>query len=426
MIVIYLFILLINLSAGAYKISNFVLDNGGVKKTSSNYTLYSTIGEPVINKAENSARSKVIVNGFSYISDFTPPKVLSFSPQNKENKVSVSPSIEVVFDENISYSTTPLKVIAIEDNLAQSINKEVSGTITYSTATKKLLFTPLSNLSYNYVYKVEIEIGVVRDYAGNPVTENISWRFRTILSPDKENVIKDEDKKTEIYFPAKAFDEKGFIDISTEPVTVTEDKIEEANYKIDSYQILGSGPEEVRELNFFDENLNLKEKKFTKGVDIVIEYSDSLANQLNNRDVELCYLNEEKNIWVKIKNYEVDKENKKITAKVYHFSFFAVFKKVNYDLSDVYAYPVPWKPNDGDDNTGILTSGITFNSTPDVGTIKIFTISGKLVKKIDIQAGYEPKWDGKNDKGKDVASGVYIYLIENERSKKTGKLMIIR
>jgi len=422
---LFLFVVSSYLDASV-EVSNFIIDNGGIEKQSSNYTVYSTIGEPVIREYESLSKNKTISSGFAFISDFTPPRILSVLPYDKDNKVKIDNSIEVEFDENINYSTTPVKLTAIKDNLENDININISGSVNFSTGTKRLTFTPSAPLNYNYVYKVELKSGVIFDTEGNPITSEYSWKFRTILAPEYDNVIKDEEKKTEIYFPAKALDEKGFVDISTVPVTVSQDKIEEANWKLDAYQVLGFGPDEIRELNFYDENLALKDKKFSKGVYVSIEYSDELANQLSDRSIEMCYLNEERNIWVKIKNFEVDRENKKITAKVYHFSFFAIFKKVNYDLGDVYAYPVPWKPYDGDDNTGTISDGITFTNLPDVGDIKVFTITGKLVKKIDIQAGYESEWDGKNDKGKDVASGVYIYLIENERNKKTGKLMIIR
>jgi flagellar hook assembly protein FlgD len=38
----------------------------------------------------------------------------------------------------------------------------------------------------------------------------------------------------------------------------------------------------------------------------------------------------------------------------------------------------------------------------------------------------QQKWDGTNDQGEAVASGVYLYRIENNREHVTGKLMIIR
>jgi len=56
--------------------------------------------------------------------------------------------------------------------------------------------------------------------------------------------------------------------------------------------------------------------------------------------------------------------------------------------------------------------------------IKIFSLSGKLIKQI---TGAPWKWDLKNDDNREVASGIYIYvIIHNEKIETRGKLGIIR
>lgn len=98
-----------------------------------------------------------------------------------------------------------------------------------------------------------------------------------------------------------------------------------------------------------------------------------------------------------------------------------------YDLSDVYAYPVPYKPNDGLSTTGDETSGIIFTNLSTEAEIKIYTITGELVKKLTHKGGFVEEWyPVENEKGKRVASGVYVYYINNYRQHKSGKLMIIR
>ncbi len=98
-----------------------------------------------------------------------------------------------------------------------------------------------------------------------------------------------------------------------------------------------------------------------------------------------------------------------------------------YDLSDAYAYPVPYKPNDRLSTTGDETSGITFTNLSTETEIKIYTITGELVRNLIHKNGWNEEWyPVENEKGEKVVSGVYIYYIENKKQHKSGKLVIIR
>ena len=82
------------------------------------------------------------------------------------------------------------------------------------------------------------------------------------------------------------------------------------------------------------------------------------------------------------------------------------------------ASPVPFKPSLGHNS-------IRFSNLAGDATIKIFTITGELVKEIRTSnASYD--WEVKNQDGAAVASGVYLYQIKNAESEKRGKLVIIR
>jgi hypothetical protein len=58
--------------------------------------------------------------------------------------------------------------------------------------------------------------------------------------------------------------------------------------------------------------------------------------------------------------------------------------------------------------------------------LKIYTISGKLVRKLPIGAGEsEVDWDVLNEAGRQISRGLYVYSIRDEAGKKkTGKLLI--
>ena len=90
------------------------------------------------------------------------------------------------------------------------------------------------------------------------------------------------------------------------------------------------------------------------------------------------------------------------------------------DLAEMKVYPNPYKPSKGH-------SGVVFMNLPKLDSIKIYTITGELVKEIKEQIGIRANWDGKNDNGSDVASGVYIYLVTTEDGDKgRGKVVVVK
>jgi hypothetical protein len=88
---------------------------------------------------------------------------------------------------------------------------------------------------------------------------------------------------------------------------------------------------------------------------------------------------------------------------------------------DVKVYPNPYMMSG--------SNSITFSVSGSAGTggeVKIYTISGKLVKKLLIQSGFnEVNWDVLNEEGNSIATGLYIYTTtDGNGNKKTGKLAI--
>jgi hypothetical protein len=91
----------------------------------------------------------------------------------------------------------------------------------------------------------------------------------------------------------------------------------------------------------------------------------------------------------------------------------------------VLAVPNPFRPGSG----GVFDSaGITFRPVPAGAEIRVYTLAGVLVRKLSgVAADGSLAWDGRNDAGKDVASGVYQAVV----SPSTGavsrlKVVIIR
>jgi len=83
------------------------------------------------------------------------------------------------------------------------------------------------------------------------------------------------------------------------------------------------------------------------------------------------------------------------------------------------------KPNPYNPNKGLLTffgDGIVPGQT----TIKIYTLSGELVKKLTSKIGKELIWDGKTESGDSVVSGIYLYTYESPKEKGINKFTLTR
>ena len=88
-----------------------------------------------------------------------------------------------------------------------------------------------------------------------------------------------------------------------------------------------------------------------------------------------------------------------------------------------HVYPNPWR---SDKHAG---NPITFAQLSGNTTIKIFTVSGHLIKTLGAQGSGlgTLTWDLTNDSGSTVASGIYIYLVTNDQGQKArGKLAVIK
>ncbi|RKY99389.1 MAG: hypothetical protein DRQ13_02375 [Ignavibacteriae bacterium] len=87
-------------------------------------------------------------------------------------------------------------------------------------------------------------------------------------------------------------------------------------------------------------------------------------------------------------------------------------------------YPNPFNP------TTIIAFTIPYDLTNSLTELKIYDLQGRLIKTLVnevLPAGnYLSKWDGKNDNGNLVASGVYIYNLKVAYKQKSGKMTFLK
>ncbi|MCR4296317.1 MAG: polysaccharide deacetylase family protein [Elusimicrobia bacterium] len=91
------------------------------------------------------------------------------------------------------------------------------------------------------------------------------------------------------------------------------------------------------------------------------------------------------------------------------------------DLSQARVFPNPWRL---DRHTGL---GVTIDGLPPRSEVRIFTLSGRWVRTVDVAAGGQGTWGLTDDSGRGVASGIYRYLISAPGvPRKLGSLTVVR
>lgn len=92
------------------------------------------------------------------------------------------------------------------------------------------------------------------------------------------------------------------------------------------------------------------------------------------------------------------------------------------DLSRLRVYPNPVRPNVSD------KGAVTFDKIPVGTSIQLFTAKGELLENLNVTEsdGNKKEWWLTNGNIGDIATGIYIYILEYETEKKVGKIAVIK
>ena len=96
------------------------------------------------------------------------------------------------------------------------------------------------------------------------------------------------------------------------------------------------------------------------------------------------------------------------------------------DVELVRVVPNPYRAIEAWDQPG--GNEIHFINLPSRAKIRIYTVSGDLVAVIDHNDNVRDfaRWDLKNDSGRDVASGIYMYRVETDQFSFQSRFVVIR
>lgn len=87
--------------------------------------------------------------------------------------------------------------------------------------------------------------------------------------------------------------------------------------------------------------------------------------------------------------------------------------------SNAIAYPNPFFPGKGQ-------GGIAIVDVPANASLSIYAVTGTLVRALHADSFGTAQWDGKNEEGRPVASGVYFAFIQGAEENKTLKIVVQR
>lgn len=114
-----------------------------------------------------------------------------------------------------------------------------------------------------------------------------------------------------------------------------------------------------------------------------------------------------------------DTLHNQVAGYIRHLSQFAIVQLSGAaDLSSVIVYPNPY-------NWRKAPAGVTIANLTQNAVIKIYNVAGQLIKTVSYTSGNgQAKWDGTNDGGSQVASGVYIMYIHASQGTKMLKVAV--
>jgi sugar lactone lactonase YvrE len=164
------------------------------------------------------------------------------------------------------------------------------------------------------------------------------------------------------------------------------------------------------------EILSNKQLQPLKPINITLPYRSSDVIGFEENLLQIARYDDTTETWLPLTS-TVYTADHRVVAQTNHLSRFGLVQRVaNQDVLNVMAYPNP-----------VRSGSMNFSPVPEQSTIRIYTIAGELVKTLrDNDDDGTIIWDGTNNSGSSVASGVYLAHISSSVGSKTLKVAVIK
>lgn len=258
-----------------------------------------------------------------------------------------------------------------------------------------------------------------------PITPAI--KEPVLLSKGLAAMVWESSGSAHVELPELALPQDGFIVIESDPLKksrmIDSQTLQIALNKVKLDPALTLQPLVLKELVYLDADSRPINQSLQKPAFISFSYQDK--DKASN--LVIWYLDAKERAFVSCPASRVNEAQQVVTCQWQHFTVYALMAVEEAPQACVaaYAYPVPWRPNDGNPQTGDQL-GISFAGLPNSGKIEIYDINAELKRSLVLNGSQAMRWDGRADNGEVLASGVYLWRLTSQDAAKTGKLMIIR
>lgn len=342
--------------------------------------------------------------------------------------------VRLVFSNELSTSiiSSQITVTEVTDNLESPVNSTRAVSLAYDPSGKFLSLDPGSaGWRKGSLYAVHYTSDSMKDINGLPVMGPATAYFTAIFDRAVANrEAPPLESGAGVAIPADTYADDFFMLLSTGRDSAA---VQAADRKAEAMPGVATRPVKVLTAASFDQSGNPARPAAKQTISL--SYRDDDNNGIVDgtsppapaRNLSIWRLDEAKNTWVKQLGASIDASAKKVSLAVPGFSSYGLMALPDADVSAVYAYPVPFRPNAANPaRYGTWQGQITFTNLPSYGAVRIYTITGALVREIAITTPPEMKWDIRNSGGEIVASGVYLWEVVCGGNRKTGKLMVVK
>lgn len=356
------------------------------------------------------------------------PFVVSVTPSPDSMGIAVTPSyapITVTFSEPMDSSTIDVNSFYLLDLDRKT---KVEGIVVpLDPGYTKFQFFPSEKLHglTNYMGVVTQD---AKDVSGNPLKEMFHWKFKTLLRHDEGGTV--------------AFvNQNGESKVEVAPYAVPEDcniVVEEVQVAL-PHRAVSSTALLVKAFNVKGDILcdtngdGIQDVDFPKDVVVKIAYldndQDGFVDNTVIREERLCVNFRPQNAaeWSALKGEGCDVVNNTVIARTKKFGYFCVVYSLSSEVVLHQSFPNPFV-------LGQQKVIIPFEVPPGVKSVRvdIYTIDGQLIRKLDdpsnevfLEEGYAV-WDGRNEQGKLVGSGVFVYVLHCDGQTRIKRLSAVK
>lgn len=335
-------------------------------------------------------------------------------------------NLELAFAEEISgdISDPALNVTQLYDNSGSVSNSSWPVTLSYSG--QKLVIIPSDSWPKGSVFSVYFSSSIV-DINGSPVSQAATVYFSVIMDHQADNVAAAfADRRVRVSVPANAYSQDFFVAVTTGLRT---QEVTDANSRLAG---LPGSPQFLGAAGFSPYDVSGSTLQPDSACVITLPYPDADGDglldggRLKASALSVWHLNEGRGSWERQSGPLIDSAGRTVSQTVSHFSSYALMAAADTDVSYVHPYPVPFRPSAGDTaRYGSWATGITFKGLPSEGKLRIYTLTGTLVRSLPFSSP-TVNWDVRNSDGQRAASGVYLWEVVSGGNRKTGKLVVIK